>query len=50
MDALEQDLQQSQKNIVEWLTLYEKASENIISLNFNTQLYNILDAISCFDP
>lgn len=50
MNLLEQDLQQSQNNITEWLSLYNKASEDIISVNFNTQIHHILDAIAGFDP
>ena len=31
------------------LSLYEKTSEEIISLNYTTQFHNILDAIATFE-
>ena len=49
MNNLEIDLQESQKNIVSWLTEYEKVNEDIVKLSYNSKMYDLLDAIACFD-
>jgi hypothetical protein len=49
MNDLEVDLQNSQNHILEWLTTYEKVSEDIIALNYNSKLHTILQAIADFD-